>query len=128
MKSGNDGKSVLNGTSNPTANDGAEGDFWINTTDNTIWGPKTATGWPSTGTDMIGANGTNGTNGDDGKSVLNGSSDPTSNDGAEGDFWINTTDNTIWGPKTATGWPSTGTDMIVLMERMAQMGMMVNLH
>ena len=50
---------------------------------------------------MIGANGTNGTNGDDGKSVLNGSSDPTSNDGAEGDFWINTNANTIWGPKTA---------------------------
>ena len=61
---------------------------------------------------MIGANGTNGTNGDGGKSVLNGTTDPTSNDGAEGDFWINTTDNTICGPKTATGWPSTGTDMI----------------
>ena len=75
---GDDGKSVLNGSSDPTSNDGAEGDFWINTNANTIWGPKTATGWPSTGTEMIGANGTNGTNGDDGKSVLNGSSDPTS--------------------------------------------------
>ena len=38
-----------------------------NTTDNTIWGPKTANGWPTTGTDLVGSDGSNG---DDGKSVL----------------------------------------------------------
>ena len=57
---------------------------------------------------------------------LNGSSDPTSNDGAEGDFWINTNANTIWGPKTATGSTKFNRNEQVLLERMAQMGMRIN--
>ena len=100
---GSDGKSVLNGTSNPAATDGAEGDFWINTSNNIIFGPKTANGWPTNGTNLVGS---------DGKSVLNGTSNPAATDGAEGDFWINTSNNIIFGPKTANGWPTNGTSLI----------------
>jgi hypothetical protein len=57
-------------------------------------------------TGPAGINGTNGTNGLDGKTVLNGTSDPTSQ-GVNGDFYINTTSNTIFLVQRASGvWPS----------------------
>jgi uncharacterized protein (TIGR02145 family) len=54
---------------------------------------------------LAGTNGTNGANGLDGKTVLNGTSDPTSQ-GVDGDFYINTASNTIFGPKALGVWPS----------------------
>jgi hypothetical protein len=59
---GVDGKTVLNGTSNPTAAIGTNGDFFINTSSNTLFGPKAAGAWP-TGVSLVGPAGTNGTNG-----------------------------------------------------------------
>ncbi len=47
-----DGLSVLNGTVDPTDDDGVDGEFWINTTDWTIFGPKDGT-WPD-GVNMLG--------------------------------------------------------------------------
>jgi Collagen triple helix repeat (20 copies) len=44
---GANGKSVLNGTSAPTAGTGTNGDFFINTTTSEIYGPKTGAGWGS---------------------------------------------------------------------------------
>ena len=122
---GLDGKTVLNGTSNPTS-EGADGDFYINTTSNMIFGPKASGVWPNAGVSLVGptgtagTNGTNGlpgaagingvngvagTNGLDGKTVLNGTSNPTS-EGVDGDFYINTTSNTIFGPKALGSWPA----------------------
>jgi hypothetical protein len=46
------GKTVLNGTVNPTTQ-GVNGDFYINTTSDTIFGPKAAGAW-GTGTSLIG--------------------------------------------------------------------------
>ena len=146
---GLDGKTVLNGTSNPTSGIGNDGDFYINTTSNEIFGPKTAGVWGS-GTSLVGpqgivgatgaqgpigltgatgpqgpigltgatgpqgpagTNGTNGINGLDGKTVLNGTINPTSGIGNDGDFYINTTSNEIFGPKTAGVWGS-GTSLV----------------
>ena len=74
---------------------------------------------------MIGANGTNGTNGDDGKSVLNGSSDPTSNDGAEGDFGLTPVQIPFGDQKQ----PMVGQVLEqIWLVQMAQMGTMVNLY
>ena len=50
-----------------------------------------------------GTTGANGINGLDGKTVLNGTIDPTT-EGTDGDFYINTTANTLFGPKTAGAW------------------------
>ncbi|MBL7764728.1 MAG: hypothetical protein JNJ58_01440, partial [Chitinophagaceae bacterium] len=134
---GLDGKTVLNGTVNPTGADGVDGDFFINTTTNEIFGPKTGGVWGS-GTSLVGpigatgaqgpigltgatgpqgpqgiagTNGTNGTNGLDGKTVLNGTVNPTAADGVDGDFFINTTTNEIFGPKTGGVWGS-GTSLV----------------
>lgn len=54
--------------------------------------------------------GADGSDGIDGKSVLNGTVDPTT-EGVDGDFYINTTSNQIFGPKTGGVW-GTGTDLV----------------
>ena len=48
------GKSVLNGTGNPGASTGTDGEFYINTTTTTLFGPKASGAWPSPGTPLIG--------------------------------------------------------------------------
>lgn len=58
-----------------------------------------------------GANGTNGldgadgADGADGKTILNGTVDPTT-EGVNGDFYIRTDTNEIFGPKAAGSWPA----------------------
>ncbi|OEJ21110.1 SGNH/GDSL hydrolase family protein [Streptomyces subrutilus] len=49
---GEKGAGMLSGAGSPTAADGATGDFWIDTASNVSWslyGPKTASGWPTSG-------------------------------------------------------------------------------
>jgi hypothetical protein len=117
---GADGKTVLNGTSNPASGTGNDGDFYINTSTNTLFGPKASGSWPSgislvgpqgaTGaagaTGATGATGAAGATGADGKTVLNGTSNPTTGVGNNGDFYINTSSNTLFGPKASGSWPS----------------------
>jgi hypothetical protein len=51
-----------------------------------------------------GASGPTGPAGADGHSVLSGAGAPAAGLGVVGDFYINTTNTTIYGPKTAAGW------------------------
>lgn len=156
---------VLNGSTAPSNSLGADGDFYIETTNWRIYGPKAAGAWggytsligpqgatgatgatgsaatvsvgtTTTGaagssasvsnsgsssaavfdftiprgdtglTGATGAAGTNGTNGTDGKTILNGTSNPTSGTGVDGDFYINTSTSTLFGPKASGTWPS----------------------
>ncbi|MEU6755987.1 SGNH/GDSL hydrolase family protein [Streptomyces sp. NPDC046685] len=46
--------------------------------------------------------------GERGPGILSGSVLPASGDGATGDFWLHTPSTTLYGPKTAAGWPTTG--------------------
>jgi hypothetical protein len=57
---GLDGKTVLSGTSDPAVGIGVNGDFYINTTAKTIFGPKTSGNWGS-GTSLVGPKGDAGT-------------------------------------------------------------------
>jgi hypothetical protein len=68
--------------------------------------------WTSSGIGATGATGAAGTNGINGKTVLNGSSDPDPGIGVDGDFFINTSSNTIFGPKVSGSWPATGTSLV----------------
>ena len=58
-----------------------------------------------------GTNGTNGINGTNGTAVLNGTTAPTSTVGVNGDFYINTATNILYGPKTGGAWPA-GTSLV----------------
>jgi hypothetical protein len=56
---GADGKTILNGTGVPSAGLGTDGDFYIDTTADAIYGPKTAGAWGSP-TSLIGPQGETG--------------------------------------------------------------------
>jgi hypothetical protein len=56
---GLDGKTVRYGAADPTATDGVDGDFWINTTTHFIFGPKASGAWPA-GTSLVGPAGSGG--------------------------------------------------------------------
>jgi hypothetical protein len=106
------------GAGAPTAGDGANGDFWLNTSNGDIYGPKTAGAWgavifniaegqqgPAGPAGATGATGATGAAGADGRTVLSGSGGPASELGADGDFFIDTTAWVIYGPKATGAWP-----------------------
>jgi hypothetical protein len=62
---GADGKTVLNGSGAPSSGLGTNGDFYIDTTADAIYGPKTAGAWGSS-TSLVGPAGSNGAAGEDG--------------------------------------------------------------
>ena len=73
------GKTVLNGTINPT-NQGVDGDFYINTAANMLFGPKANGVWP-TGVSLVGPQGAQGSTGAAGAQGIPG---PTGATGAVG--------------------------------------------
>ena len=54
---------AVSGSGAPSAGTGVDGDFYIDTTTNTIYGPKAGGVWPATGVSLIGAPGATGTPG-----------------------------------------------------------------
>ncbi|MEJ2423885.1 MAG: hypothetical protein P8101_05400 [Candidatus Thiodiazotropha sp.] len=70
-------------------------------------GPTGAAGptGPAGATGPAGPTGAAGAAGTDGNTVLSGSSDPTVGQGVDGDFYINTTTTTLFGPKASGAWP-----------------------
>ncbi len=77
------GAAVLNGTVDPQPADGDDGDFYINTTSNEIFGPKTAGAW-GTGTSLIGPQGPKGDTGDTGPKGDTGATGATGATGPTG--------------------------------------------
>ena len=65
-------------------------------------GPSGATG----ANGLSGTTGAQGAPGIDGKTILNGTINPTSAIGLDGDFYINTTTVAIFGPKMSGNWPT----------------------
>ena len=65
LPSGVAGNQVLNGTADPAAGVGNDGDFYINSSTNTIFGPKSAGAWPA-GVSMVGPQGPQGPQGPEG--------------------------------------------------------------
>jgi hypothetical protein len=110
------GSTVLSGNGTPTTTTGANGDFYLDLTSSLFYGPKSAAGW-GTGFSMkgasgaTGASGTNGTNGTNGNRILNGTTIPGPTDGNVGDYYLNTTNYLLYGPKIAAGW-GVGTSLI----------------
>ena len=101
---GADGSKMLSGTGAPAATLGAAGDFYFDTDARDIYGPKTATGW---GTPVS----LQGEDGAAGSKILSGTSAPAASVGAQGDWYINTSNARMYGPKGASGWPGTYTDL-----------------
>lgn len=94
------GGGVLSGSGVPAPGLGTVGEFYLDYAATRLYGPKSGGGWGA-GVSLIGASGTNGTNG---FTVRNGTGSPSSGIGVNGDFYIDTTAHSIYGPKTAGAW------------------------
>ncbi len=68
-------------------------------------GPTGATGSQGPA-GLTGATGPQGAPGTNGNGILNGGIAPSNNQGVDGDFFVNTSTNTIYGPKANGVWPS----------------------
>jgi len=69
------------------------------------WGETGPQGEPGT-------DGDNGTNGEDGSTVLNGAGAPADSLGNNGDFYLDTTNNKVYGPKVGGAWPASGVSLV----------------
>jgi hypothetical protein len=81
---GPQGYSVRSAARNPTASDGVDGDFWINTATNVMYGPKAAGAWPGIGTSLVGPAGATGAQGPTGPTGAQGPQGNTGATGAQG--------------------------------------------
>ena len=78
--------------------------LYAKTAGNSIPGPQGPAG-------NDGSDGANGIDGSNGKTILNGAVDPTAAEGTDGDFYINTATNEIFGPKNSGAWGN-GTSLV----------------
>lgn len=77
------GNVVLNGAGVPSAGTGSNGDFYINTSNYDIYGPKTAGAWGSA-TSLVGPTGAQGATGSTGAAGTNGTNGATGDTGPAG--------------------------------------------
>jgi hypothetical protein len=97
------GRSLLSGTINPSASEGAQGDAYINTSTRTLWGVKSSDNgnW----TDEVSLIGVSGARGTTGRTILTGTVDPTSDVGKVGDYFFNSATRKMMGPKMDSQFP-----------------------
>lgn len=95
------GNTILSGTETPTATLGSVGDYYLRLPVYDFYGPKTAEGW-GTPVSLKGAPA-----GQSGSKIYSGSGAPAGDKGIEGDWYIDTVNKRLYGPKTATDWPTT---------------------
>ena len=92
------GNTILSGTETPTATLGSVGDYYLRLPVYDFYGPKTAEGWGNP-VSLKGASA-----GQSGSKIYSGSGAPAADKGIEGDWYIDTVNKRLYGPKTATGW------------------------
>jgi hypothetical protein len=98
----------------PGSGVGSIGDFYLNTSNGDIYGPKTSGGWGSVIFNIAegqegpqglqGQPGQQGNPGADGRGILSGLGAPSSSTGVNGDFYIDLTTPRLYGPKASGAW------------------------
>lgn len=101
------GSQILSGNDAPTTSLGNVGDYYLNKTTMELYGPKTTEGWGN----AIGLKGAQGEKGKGGATILSGITAPTTSQGKVGDWYIDTQNKHLYGPKTESGW-GTGISLI----------------
>jgi len=92
----------------PTLSVGAVGDYFLDVTNGFVYGPKTATSW-GRGYSLkgpTGSTGATGAPGTPGSQIYSGSGIPPAATGVVGDYYLDTQNFLLYGPKTAAGWPT----------------------
>jgi hypothetical protein len=107
---GSDGNTVRNGTGAPPAMVGVDGDFYIDTGANTIYGPKANGAWPAAGVSLVGPAGPTGPQGPQGQQGPIGQTGPAGTARAWGEWGqvqgalINNPSPNVTVERTATGY------------------------
>lgn len=94
---GENGSVIFSGTAVPDASIGVNGDYYFRTNTGVLFGPKSASGWGA-GVNLKGATGAAGSQ------FLSGTVIPAVSVGKVGDFYFNTNQMIMYGPKTSSGW------------------------
>lgn len=96
---GKRGKStlILSGNSEPSDEIGNDGDYYIDRSNQNLYGPKMNGKWGNSSITLRGENGR-------GNKILSGSSAPSDTQGDDGDYYIDVTNNKMYGPKKAGVW------------------------
>lgn len=100
---GADGSTILSGTGIPGADVGKRGDYYLDNASANLYGPKTASGWP-TPLNLKGPKGDAGPAGTTDGQMRSGEGEPTAETEKAGDFYFDKLDAALYGPKTASGW------------------------
>jgi hypothetical protein len=101
----------------PSAGMGSNGDMYVDTATGNAYGPKTAGAWGAVALNIkgpIGATGSTGLTGSTGYApqFLHGAGAPSSGTGNNGDIYIDTATQNIYGPKTAGAWGAIVTNIL----------------
>ncbi|WP_116380837.1 hypothetical protein [Cupriavidus taiwanensis] len=96
------GSTILSGSVDPTDSVGNNGDYYINTSTSTLFGPKANGTWPA-GVPLGSATGTPPPSGG---TVLSGTGAPANSLGNNGDYYLDTSTWTLYGPKADGVWPA----------------------
>ncbi|WP_223584191.1 hypothetical protein [Sphingobacterium sp. GVS05A] len=97
---GENGSTILSGRTSPIATLGKNGDFYLNLSNNLLYGPKTNNNWGL----PLSLKGETGNTGQNGNTILSGQTVPGSTIGKEGDFYIDLKNITLYGPKKGNNW------------------------
>jgi len=100
---GEDGSMMYSGQGTPGSDIGTEGDYYLNTNNGEMYGPKDADGW---GNPIIVLMGQDGQDGEDGSQIHAGSGAPSTSLGQISDFYLDKSNYDMYGPKTDQGWGS----------------------
>ncbi|MBR9853895.1 MAG: hypothetical protein GYB37_04855 [Algicola sp.] len=100
---GKDGALILFGNGAPTETLGNNGDMYLDRAGSELYGPKNDTGW-GTPLQLTGEKGDQGDAGTPGSKFLSGTANPSTGEGAEGDYFLNQESGDLFGPKSASGW------------------------
>lgn len=100
---GKDGALILFGNGAPAETLGNDGDMYLDGAGSELYGPKTDSGW-GTPLQLKGEKGDQGDAGAPGSQFLSGTVDPSTGEGAEGDYFLNQESGDLFGPKSASGW------------------------
>ncbi|MBN2733085.1 MAG: hypothetical protein JXR26_11705 [Balneolaceae bacterium] len=103
---GADGTKIHSGSGAPKASLGVNGDFYIDLTNQDLYGPKTDDGWgdPVNLNGEDGQDGADGQDGEDGSQIYAGDGPPDASQGKVGDYYLDQTNKDLYGPKTESGW------------------------
>lgn len=99
---------VLSGSGAPDPAVGQDGQFYLDAQALMLYGPRANGVWPLPAIAIGGLPGANGLDGADGSRILSGAGAPSNATGNDGEFYVDLSTATFYGPKAAGVWPPTG--------------------